>query len=329
MKVIGSMSSLAALSAFACVCLFAGTVNAYEKYSDDKGEYVLDAAGEKHYLMFLKETTETLKKNAKFYYDRNALSSGADPVEWQDGSVWTFANDTAYYHAINFSDIASFDMYGMLFEKGLTFSKNSYLYIGNVTNNIGAGGIKSEKDGFRFMFHRSSTQKTYINLAESQTWSGPDADSITADAFVIAVNYPFESTYTNNIYASDDVVWTLSGNLLVNMLTYENMLTNADVVIKHPAVMAIAQHKLQGGLGRLNARSLTLDGGIGVHFGTDTSLDVTSCSPNYNTYGDLGSFPEISPLQVAKTIILTNGATLAAFTPTTVTGGVAVVAADV
>ena len=327
MKVIGSRSSLAALSAFACVCLFAGTVNAYEKYSDDKGEYVLDAVGEKHYLMFLKGTTATLKKNAKFYYDRNALSSEADPVEWQDGSVWTFANGTWYHHAINFNSLTSYDMYGMLFEKESDFS-NNYIYIGNVTNNIGAGGIKSEKDGFRFMFHKSSTQKTFINLAESQTWSGPDADSITANAFVIAVNYPFESTYINNIYASDDVVWTLSGNLLVNMLTYENMLTNADVVIKHPAVMAIAQHKLQGGLGRLNARSLTLDGGIGVHFGTDTSLDVTSCSPNYNTYGDLGSFPEISPLQVAKTIILTNAATLAAFTPTTVTGGVAVVAAS-
>lgn len=326
MKVIGSRSSLAALSAFACVCLFAGIVNAYEKYSDDKGEYVLDAAGEKHYLMFLKGTSASLKTTPEFYYDRNALSLGGDSVEWQDGSVWTFANDTAYHHAINFDGRArKYDMYGMLFEKELKFSNNSYIYIGNVTNNIGAGGIKSEKGGFRFMFHKSGGQNAFINLAESQTWSGPASDSLTADAFMIAANYPAGATYSNNIYAVDNVVWTLSGNLLVNMLTYENVLTNADVVIKHPAVMAIAQHS-EYGRGRLNARSLTLDAGVGVYFGKNKSLTLAAGGASYNQFGFLGSFPEISPLQVAKTIVLTNGATLTACEPTTVTGGVTVVA---
>ncbi|MBQ3097994.1 MAG: hypothetical protein IJC66_07535, partial [Kiritimatiellae bacterium] len=200
-----------------------------------------------------------------------------------------------------------------------------YLYIGNVTNNIGAGGIKSEKGGFRFMFHKSGDQKVFINLVEPQTWSGPASDSLTADAFMIAANYPAGATYSNNIYAVDNVVWTLSGNLLVNMLTYENVLTNADVVIKHPAVMAIAQHE-DYGLGRLNARSLTLDAGVGVYFGKNKSLTLAAGGATYNQFGFLGSFPEISPLQVAKTIVLTNGATLTACEPTTVTGGVTVVA---
>ena len=309
------------LPVLACAVLSAGILCAYD--FDATGEYVLDASGEKHYLMFMKGTTSSVRNPPVFRHDRASLSEATDGA-WQDGSIWTFEKDQSYYHAINFNTIATYKTYGFLFETA-SFN-NKYIYVGNVTNRIGAFGIKSEVGGFRFMFHKASGQKTHIELAESQTWSGPDSESLTADAFVVSGNYPYGEGYDNNIHAADDVVWTLSGNLLVNMLTYGNMLTNADVVIKHPAVMAIAKHKSYGS-GRLNARSLTLDGGAGVHFGMDTSLHVTAAAPSHNTYGDLGSIPVISPLQVAQTIILTNGATLKAMEETVVTGGVEIVSA--
>ena len=320
MKTTGNRSRLVMLSALACAFFSVGSVHAYD--SDATGEYVLDASGNKHYLLFQKGF-ESSTTAPIFCYDRTALSTATSGA-WQDGSIWTFEKDTSYGHAMNLSKLTTFNMYGMLFETAAIH--NNYIYLGNVTNNIGAFGIKSEAGGFRFMFHKASSQKVRINLAESQTWSGPDSATLAADAFVVAANYPAGAGYNNNIYAADDVVWTLSGNLLVNMLTYENVLTNADVVIKAPAVMAIAKHSSYGS-GRLNARSLTLDGGAGVHFGTDKSIDVTAGPVSYNVYGDLGSIPEISPLQVAQTIILTNGATLLAKESTTVTGGVTIVSA--
>ena len=237
MKTTGNRSRLVMLSALACAFFSIGSVHAYD--SDATGEYVLDASGNKHYLLFQKGFESSTTAAPIFCYDRTALSTATSGA-WQDGSIWTFEKDTSYGHAMNLSKLTTFNMYGMLFETAAI--NNNYIYLGNVTNNIGAFGIKSDVGGFRFMFHKASSQKVRINLAESQTWSGPDSATLAADAFVVVANYPAGAGYNNNIYAADDVVWTLSGNLLVNMLTYENVLTNADVVIKAPAVMAIARH---------------------------------------------------------------------------------------
>jgi len=103
-----------------------------------------------------------------------------------------------------------------------------------------------------------------------------------------------------------------------------------DMVVKSPAIVSVCGSSSYG-YANLNMRKVTIDGGFGIKFGPDKSF-IPQSAPSgatrsgMTTYG-IGSLPLISPVRIAETIVLTNGATLAALETTTVTGGVKIVSA--
>lgn len=296
---VSAMCAAAALSAFAV-----------GKGTDSTGEYWEDASGVKHYYLFQKTYSGTCWGGA-FTYDRTQTETATG--SWKNGTIWTFEKDTSYGAQQN--SVGTRSPYGIHFEVAKT------IYIENTTLNIGAYGVRSEVGGHKFAIY-NGTGARRITLAESQTWTGPASDTLTANAFVIVANQPYKSFYTNHIYAADNVVWTIEGDTFLHMLTYTNDLSNADMVIRAPAIVSVPRHAF--GDGRLYARSLTIDGGAGIYFGKNTSMKYSSAPDS--GYG-LGSIPLISPVQIAQTIVLTNGATLTALETTTVTGGVTIVSA--
>lgn len=112
----------------------------------------------------------------------------------------------------------------------------------------------------------------------------------------------------------DDITLTLEGNLLVSVYWPSNDFSSANIVVKSPALL----HSTTSGgrddawkniYGRINAKTVTFDGGVGMYFGSKT---IASTS--------VGSAAVISPTNVARKIILKNGATLTSMGTTTWTG---------
>ena len=309
-------------------CAFASVLAnllASQIYTDENGEYQLDSAGEKHYLLFQRTFTGDCGGGAYTFIREKAADTtiAAAQYPWKNGHIWTFADGVEYGKAMRPSRTC--DIYGLRFEDADFFVKEgekTQMSFEGPTLKIGAGGIVCEKELFKMYFYNSSEEKRF-HLTASQTWKGPDSEVLTANAFNLVVNEPYRANYRNTISSEPDIVWTLAGNLYVNMLTYENDLSSADVVICHPSIMSIPVHGDHGS-GRLKARSLTIDGGVGIYFGENTALtfDATMSWK----YG-IGSRPLISPEQIAPTVILTNGAVLTAVKTTSVTGGVTVVSA--
>ena len=293
---------------------FAASLSAFAggRGTDSTGEYWEDDAGVKHYYLFQRTFSNTCWSTL-YTYDRTQTETATG--SWVNGAIWTFERNTSYGGSQN--SVGTHTAYGVHFEK----ARN--MYFENFTLNLGAYGIRSEVGGFKLAFYNSSGAKRLI-LKESQTWSGPASDTLTTDAFVIVVNQPYQSHYANNLYADDDVVLTVEGNTFVSMLTYTNDLSNADVVIRSPAIMSMPKHNY--GTGRLHARKLTIDAGAGVYFGKNTGISYGSLIPDSHGYS-IGSYPLITPVQIAPTIVLTNGATLTAKETTTISGGVSVVSA--
>ena len=284
------------------------------KGTDDKGEYWEDEAGVKHYYLFQKTFTGTCWGGA-FTYDRTQTETATG--SWKHDTIWTFERNASYGSGQN--SVGTRNAYGVHFEKACNMNFENFIL------NLGAYGIHSEVGGHKLAFYNGAGLKRLI-LKESQTWSGPASDTLTTDAFLIVVNAPYQSHYANNIYADDDVVLTVEGNTFVQMLTYTNNLSNADVVIRSPAIMSIPQHSY--GIGRLHGRKLTLDAGSGIYFGRNTEVSYGSKISDSHGYS-IGSYPLISPLQIAPTIALTNGATLTARETTTISGGVTIVSTGI
>lgn len=307
------------------------SVFAAGKGVDEKGEYYEDASGVKHYYLFQKAYSGNRWSINNNVYSRSDVNKAdAATVNFVSGSIFAFAKEGAGNYAIKkFETSPVTTFYGMEFE---TLNSESaphvILFLGaSAKYTIGEYGIHSVS-GNTLQFQRGSEGEE-IHLAASQTWSGPAADSLSSAPFVIVPNYAYNSDHKGYVTAEDDVVLTIEGDTVLAWLVYNQPLTNMDMVVKSPARIAI-----QGGyfgVGNLHVRKLTIDGGCGVKFGADLSfIPKTASDPNTSggatKYG-IGSYAEISPVKVAQTIVLTNGAALTAVDSTSISGAVTVVAA--
>ena len=309
-----------------CALFATATISAFAvgKGTDSKGEYWEDSAGVKHYYLFQSSYNGKRWSIANNAYARADARAGTGSAAWVSGSIFAFERETTY----SITDFACNPVtvfYGIELEAlnggyAITFEGTSAKY------TIGEYGIHSVSGNtIRFM---RGTEGEEIHLAASQTWSGSAASELSSAPLVILPNYAYTAGYRGYVTAEDDVVLTIEGDTLVPWLIYDHPVTNMDIVVKSPAILAI-----QGGyngIANLNTRKLTIDGGCGIKFGSDLSFIPVTAVNNANAgatkYG-IGSQTIISPVKVAQTIVLTNSATLTALETTTVSGGVVVVSA--
>ena len=297
------------------------------KGTDSKGEYWEDASGVKHYYLFQRAGSDTRWSFSQNVYSREeARNSSAKVSAWVDGSIFTLEREAIY--AFDIAEHGGATMYGIEFETlNKTASPHSLRMESARRITIGEYGVHSVSGNTLQMWYSGTGAK--IHLAASQTWSGPAAESLSSAPFVFVPNYIYNRSYRGYVGAEDDVVLTIEGDIVVPWIVYDHPLTNMDFVIKAPAIVSLP--KCSFGAGNLYARKVTIDGGCGIKFGADTSFIPISGYDNgvasgATTYG-IGSYPVISPIRVAETIVLTNGATLTALATTTVSGGVTVVSA--
>ena len=309
-----------------CALLATATISAFAvgKGTDSTGEYWEDSAGVKHYYLFQSSYNGKRWSIANNAYAREDARAGTGSAAWVSGAIFAFERETSY----SITDFACNPVtvfYGIELETlnvgyPITFEGNTAKY------TIGEYGIHSVSGNtIRFMRNGEGEE---IHLAASQTWSGSAASELSSAPLVIMPNYAYTAGYRGYVTAEDDVVLTIEGDTLVPWLIYDHPVTNMDIVVKSPAILAI-----QGGyngIANLNTRKLTIDGGCGIKFGSDLSFIPVTAVNNANAgatkYG-IGSQTIISPVKVAQTIVLTNSATLTALETTTVSGGVVVVSA--
>ena len=309
-----------------CALLATATISAFAvgKGTDSKGEYWEDASGVKHYYLFQIKSSTTLYSFSNVAYSRTSAQAGTKETAWVNNSIYTLEKDTAY--SFDIAEHGDTTMYGIELE---TLNKASAPHALKVERprciTIGEYGIHSVAGNTLYFMYSGAGPK--LHLAASQTWSGPAATELSSAPFVIVPNYAYNTAYKGYVSAADDITLTVEGDTVVPWLVYDYALTNIDIVINSPAIVAI-----QGGTfgyGNLNARKVTINGGYGIKFGSDLSfIPLTASGTNVGggakKYG-IGSQTIISPVKVAQTIVLTNSATLTALETTTVSGGVTIV----
>lgn len=308
------------------------SASALGRGTDETGEYWEDASGVKHYYLFQLKADNLSTKEKRWsvnynVYSRADTGNSDAKKSWVNGSIFTLEKDTVYnYQTAEY--VKGINFYGIELEtvNGGTSAASRYLRFDCAkTLTLGEYGINSVA-GNTLQFLYSGTGEK-LHLSASQTWSGPEAENLSAAPFVIIPNYPYQRHYCGHVGAEDDVVLTVAGDLVVAWHVYDHALTNMDMVIKAPAVVSLP--KASYGTGNLHMRKITIDGGVGIKFGADKSIVPITGSDNNatggaQTYG-IGSYPEISPVHLAQSVILTNGATLTALEKTPVFGGVKIV----
>ena len=298
------------------------------KGTDSKGEYWEDASGVKHYYLFQRAGSGSRWSFGYNVYSREeSHNTEAAVIAWVSGSIFTLEKDATY--SLRIAEHPDTNMYGIELETLNGASAPHTLAMDRVRCiTIGEYGIHSVAGNTLQMYYGGTGKK--LHLAASQIWSGPAAQSLSSAPFVIVPNYAYNTSYRGYVGAEDNIVLTIEGDTVVPWIVYDNHpLTNMDVVIRAPAILSLPKGYF--GAGSLYARTVTIDGGFGIKFGADKSFipdtgSESNKSGGATTYG-IGSYPVISPIRVAETIVLTNGATLAALETTTVSGGVTVVSA--
>ena len=299
----------------------------FVKGSDEKGEYVIGSDGEKHYYLFaVNKPSGTFWSFNNVAYSRANAQAGTADTSWVNDSVFAFEKDCTYNYTVKANP--KITLYGIDLE---TANGSSVSLMYNAAKyTIGEFGVRSVS-GNKIQFvrmddYKVGTEGAEIHLAASQTWTGPERSALSSAPFVIIPNYLGAETCRGYVSAEDDIVWTLAGDMVMPWLISNHALTNIDIVIKSPALIAL--HKGDWGEGKLHARKVTFDGGTGIKFGADKSFIPYTSGDNIHggskTYG-IGSVPLIDPVQVAETIELKNGATLKAIETTVVSGGVSIV----
>ena len=276
----------------------------------DGKDYWRDDAGNLHQYLYVQGHTTTL-------WGPVFLNQPGDTetAPYDASAIWVTSPDLTYSTSWNFPSTATYDLCGMCFKKSIVALDGSPLY------NMGAYGIRTTLSGFTLKVYNPT-----INLAESQEWSGLPAETLSSSMFTIAIPGYTSTTYSKSkIVATDgDVTLTLKGDMRLLLGSTNCNLSSCDVVVEKPAYLAVKRYPFSSGEpayeGRLGARSLTLNGGAGLIFGTLNST-LTDFSKNTN------SIPILSPDRIAPLVVLTNSALLSASSETTVTGGVAMVAA--
>ena len=231
-----------------------------------------------------------------------------ETVPYDNSAIWTTSPNLTYSGSWNFSGTATYNLYGMCFKKSIAALDGSPLY------NMGAYGIRTTLSGF--------TLKVYnpiINIAESQAWCGLPAETLSSSRFTVAIPGYSSSAYSKSkiVATGGDVTLTLKGDMRLLLGSTNCNLSTCDVVVEKPAYLAVKRYPFSGAEpafeGRLGARSLTLNGGAGLIFGT---LNSTSTDFSKNT----NSIPILSPDRIAPLVVLTNSALLSASSETTEIG---------
>ena len=312
-----------------CALFATATISAFAvgKGTDSTGEYWEDASGVKHYYLFQVAGSGNRWSFGYNTYSREAARNpDSAKVAWVAGSIYTLEREATY--SLRIAEHPDATMYGIELETlNGTSAPHAFIFERPRCITIGEYGIHSVAGNSLLLYYAGTGEM--LHLAASQTWSGPAAESLSSAPFVIVPNYAYNSSYHGHVGAADDVVLTIEGDTVVPWIVYDHPLTNMDVVIKAPAIVSLPKGTF--GVGNLYVRKVTIDGGCGIKFGADTSFIPTTGSENNQcggakTYG-IGSYPVISPIRVAETIVLTNGATLTALDTTTVSGGVTIVSA--
>lgn len=273
----------------------------------DGKDYWRDDDGVLHQYLYL-------KGHSKKIWGATFLDqpSDATTVPWVANSIFVASSNITYNGVWAFQDEGSMPdfLYGLCFQKR---NDNSGYYSFSFPQvNLGAYGIRAE--AARVVVRGYDTM---FNLVESQTWQGLPAESLSANSLNIYIpGYQNYASYSAGLKASaDDVRFKLAGDMRLYVAATNNSLSACDVVVEKPAYLAVRRMTFkdtdQIQEGSLGARSLTLDGGTGLIFGSS----------------EADTIPILSPARISPTVILTNGAVLAASAATTVTGGVEIVSA--
>lgn len=219
-------------------------------------------------------------------------------VPWKDGSVVCFSR--RWDGGLGSSD--DMDICGII----RTPASGSTTHYMDADKNITVGERGIEFLGTSmgiYVFKRAN----YFRLSESQTWKGPAADALDNRHNRIYMGGNWNKLYPTGSMTplKDDLTLTLEGNLILSIYYPSNDFSRANLVVKAPALV---MRSYPGGsseykttYGRLNAKTLVLDGGAGIYIGPKTVADTS-----------VGSPAEVSPLALARRIVVKNGACLTA-----------------
>ena len=280
-------------------------------YTVDNRQYYRDSHGVSHpYLCMSRVSGNTSwPKAGQFWY--LSADGTTNWVDWVDGSVVDFQLPWS----------AGLGNQAAMHTAGIVRRASSGATTPYIDGNDDVNGVLSI--GERGIEFQSTSQGIYfwktgkcLRLSESQTWKAPASDSFTTSHCRIYLGGSWTYIYPAGslVATKDDITLTLEGNLLASFYWPTNDFSTANIVVKAPALM----HSTTAGgrsdawkstFGRINAKTLTFDGGVGMYFGSKTVANT-----------GVGSAAVISPTNVARRIILKNGATLTAAAETVWTG---------
>ncbi len=240
----------------------------------------------------------------------------AETLKWDDSAVLVFEANTSYGSDVSCERTCA----GYLLQKAPPRLEGG-------KKEIGAFGICSEVS-CSWNWWSDGPYK----LTASQTWRGPDATALSTKPFIVApsslTSYR-KAGYNGAFTTAADATWTLAGDMVLMMYAISNDFSSCDIVVRKPAILALPRHNhfyVAGNRPQLKARSITIDGGVGLYFGANTKSGISIWTGETET--GIGCSPEIDPLHVSSRINLADDATLTALETTSVSGGVTIAAVD-
>ena len=238
----------------------------------DGKDYWRDDDGVLHQYLYLKG--HSAKLWTATFLDQ---PSDATTVPWVANSIFV-ASSNITYNGVWACTMPDF-LYGLCFQK--RNDNGGYYSFSFPQVNLGAYGIRAETArvvvrGYNTMF----------NLVESQTWQGLPAESLSANSLNIYIpGYQNSARYSAGLKASaDDVRFKLAGDMRILLAATNCSLSTCDVVVEKPAYLAMRRWTFKNSdavfEGHLGARSLTLDGGAGLIFGSTSTNTIPIFSPD-------------------------------------------------
>ena len=264
----------------------------------DGQSYYRDRNGVLHQYLYMNDISKNIAFGSATFRTSPAVE---ESVPWKNGSVLVFDRKMDG----GFGNEASA---GELSMGGIIVDESAYLtaqclnhFDGNGDMTLGERGIEFRRGGMTLEIFKAGGR---FMLSHDQTWRGPDAQVLSSPSRVdVGGNGSYMYPTGSMTPLKDDFKWTIAGNLAVYMYYPSNDLSRTDVTVKSPARLVFSypggsSSYAQPGnthpwCGRLNARSLTLDG-------PEAGLLVDYAA----------KFPSVSAEKFAKTVILKDGAVL-------------------
>lgn len=225
----------------------------------------------------------------------------AESIAWMDGSIMVF--DTANSGGVNMSSAHS--IYGFVAEQEW---KGSSYVSGSGVLTFGGKGIHGDygisNNGFNFWKDDSR-----VKLSESQSWTGPNRER-SSNTQPFRIDLGSSGTYSGSLTALEDgLTLAVAQDALLRIFWPTNSIANANLHVKYPALLCLASYTKNGDAlhGRLNADTLTLEGGECLYCGADNyALRTTYVQSPTNVTADT----------YARKIVLKDGGVLKARTRT-------------